>query len=37
MLSWRSPLAQALMGGEAGDIVEMQSPKGEIEILRVEN
>ena len=36
-LSWRSPLAQALMGGETGDIVEMQSPKGEIEILRVEN
>src|SRR6201986_1689456 len=24
-LSWRSPLAQALMGGEAGDIVEMAS------------
>ncbi|HVU21318.1 MAG TPA: GreA/GreB family elongation factor, partial [Rhizomicrobium sp.] len=36
-LSWRSPLAQALMGGEAGDIVEMASPKSEIEILRVEN
>jgi transcription elongation GreA/GreB family factor len=37
MLSWRSPLAQAMMGGEAGDIVEMESPKGEIEIVRVEN
>ncbi|MEI9931558.1 MAG: GreA/GreB family elongation factor [Rhizomicrobium sp.] len=36
-LSWRSPLAQALMGGEAGDIVEMTLPKGEIEIVRVEN
>lgn len=36
-LSWRSPLAQALMGGEEGDVVEMASPKSEIEILKVEN
>jgi transcription elongation GreA/GreB family factor len=36
-LSWRSPLAQALMGGEVGDIAEMTNPKSEIEILRVEN
>jgi transcription elongation GreA/GreB family factor len=36
-LSWRSPLAQALMGGEAGDAVEMAGAKGEIGILRVEN
>lgn len=36
-LSWRSPLAQALMGSEAGDIVEMASPRAEIEILKVEN
>jgi transcription elongation GreA/GreB family factor len=34
-VSWRSPLAQAMMGGEAGDIVEMQDR--EIEILSVEN
>ncbi|HTT98433.1 MAG TPA: GreA/GreB family elongation factor [Rhizomicrobium sp.] len=37
LLSWRSPLAQALMRGEAGDVVEMASPKSEIEIVRVEN
>jgi len=36
-LSWRAPLAQAVMGAEAGDVVEMASPKSEIEILRVEN
>ena len=35
LVSWRSPLAQAMMGGEAGDIVEMQDR--EIEILSVEN
>jgi transcription elongation GreA/GreB family factor len=37
LVSWRAPLAQAMIGGEAGDIVEMPSPKGEIEILAVEN
>jgi transcription elongation GreA/GreB family factor len=34
LLSWRAPLAQAVMGAEAGDIVE--SRLGEIEILAVE-
>ena len=37
LLSWRSPLAQAMMGAEAGDIVEMLAPKGEIAILSVGN
>src|SRR6185312_14701343 len=32
-ISWRSPLAQALIGAEAGDVVEMEKPKGEIEIV----
>jgi len=35
LLSWRAPLAQALMGGEAGDTIEFQDR--EIEILSVEN
>lgn len=35
-ISWRSPLAQALIGARAGDIVEMERPKGEIEVLAVE-
>ncbi len=35
LVSWRSPLAQAMMGGEAGDIVEMLDR--EIGILSVEN
>jgi transcription elongation GreA/GreB family factor len=35
LVSWRSPLAQTMMGGEAGDIVEMQDC--EIEILSVQN
>jgi transcription elongation GreA/GreB family factor len=35
LISWRAPLAQALMGGEAGDVVEFQDR--EIEILSVRN
>jgi transcription elongation GreA/GreB family factor len=34
-ISWRSPLAQAVIGAEPGDIVEMAN--GEIEILSVES
>jgi len=36
-VSFRSPLAQALIGARKGDIVEMARPPGEIEILKVEN
>jgi len=36
-VSFRSPLAQALIGARKGDIVEMERPPGEIEILGVEN
>ena len=35
-ISWRSPLAQALIGARAGDVVEMEKPKAEIEVLTVE-
>ena len=37
ILSWRSPLAQALMGKEAGDGVRFQAPSGmrEVEIVDV--
>jgi len=35
-VSWRSPLAQSLLGARAGDVVEMERPRGEIEILSVE-
>jgi transcription elongation GreA/GreB family factor len=37
LINFRSPLATALIGAESGDVVEMQNPKGEIEILAVEN
>lgn len=39
-ISWRSPLAQALIGARAGDVVEMERTPGrdgaEIEVLAVE-
>ena len=35
-VSFRAPLAQALIGARVGDIVEMEKPPGEIEILAVE-
>ena len=36
-ISWKSPLARALMNKEEGDIVEFMTPKGacEVEILKV--
>jgi transcription elongation GreA/GreB family factor len=37
LVSWRSPLVQAVMGAEAGDEIEMDKPKVEIVIVRVEN
>jgi transcription elongation GreA/GreB family factor len=36
-VSWRSPLAQAVMGAEEGDEIEMEKPKSEIAIVKVEN
>jgi transcription elongation GreA/GreB family factor len=36
LINFRSPLAQALIGAEQGDTVEMQSPSAELTILKVE-
>jgi transcription elongation GreA/GreB family factor len=36
LVNFRSPLAQALIGAEVGDTVEMESPPAELEILNVE-
>ena len=36
LLSFRSPLAAAIMGARAGDVVEAPEPLGEIEIVGVE-
>ena len=36
LINFRSPLAQALMGAEAGETVEMKSPPAELFILKVE-
>jgi transcription elongation GreA/GreB family factor len=35
-VSWRSPLAQVLLGARAGEIVEMEKPRAEIEIVAVD-
>jgi transcription elongation GreA/GreB family factor len=35
-VSWRAPLAQAILGARVGDIVEMEKPAAEIEIVAVE-
>jgi transcription elongation GreA/GreB family factor len=37
LLSWRAPLAQALLGARAGDIVEMEKPPCEIAVVAVGN
>ena len=36
LVNFRSPLAQALIGAEPGDTVEMTSPPAELTILKVE-
>lgn len=36
LVNFRSPLARALIGAEAGDTVEMESPPAELTILKVE-
>jgi transcription elongation factor GreB len=37
-ISWQSPLAKALMGAKAGDVVKFRAPAGEqrLEVLKVE-
>jgi len=37
LVSWRSPLAQAVIGAVEGDEIEMEKPKAGIAIVRVEN
>lgn len=37
LISFRSPLAAAIIGAREGDVIEEREPLGEIEILRVEN
>jgi transcription elongation GreA/GreB family factor len=37
LLNFRSPLAQAIIGAQIGDVIEADEPLGEIEILEVEN
>ena len=37
LVSWRSPLAQAALGAEEGDTIEMEKPKGEIVVVKVQN
>jgi transcription elongation GreA/GreB family factor len=36
LLNFRSPLARAIIGAEAGDVIDAPAPLGEIEILKVE-
>jgi len=36
LVNFRSPLAQALLGAEAGDAVEMTSPPAKLTIIKVE-
>jgi transcription elongation GreA/GreB family factor len=35
LLSWRAPLAQAILGARVGDVVEMEKPPAEISILTI--
>jgi transcription elongation GreA/GreB family factor len=35
-ISWRAPIAAAILGARAGDIVEMERPAAEITIVAVE-
>jgi transcription elongation GreA/GreB family factor len=37
LISFRSPLAAALIGARQGDVIEAQEPLGEIEIVAVRN
>ena len=35
LISFRSPLAQAILGARPGDIIEAPEPLGEIEIIKI--
>ena len=35
LISFRSPMAQAVLGARAGDVIEAAEPLGEIEIVRI--
>jgi transcription elongation GreA/GreB family factor len=35
LVSWRAPLAQAILGARAGDTVEMEKPPAEVTILEI--
>jgi transcription elongation GreA/GreB family factor len=37
LISFRSPVAQAVLGAHAGDVIEARGPLGEIEILSIRN
>src|SRR5450432_1630813 len=37
LISFRSPLAQAILGARPGDIIEAGEPLGEMEVVRLEN
>jgi transcription elongation GreA/GreB family factor len=37
LISFRSPMAQAVLGARAGDVIEAEEPLGEIEILASQN
>jgi transcription elongation GreA/GreB family factor len=37
LISFRSPLAAAILGARAGDVIEEPEPLGEIEVVKVEN
>src|ERR1700744_929613 len=36
LLNFRSPLARAIIGAQAGDVIEARAPLGGVEILKVE-
>jgi transcription elongation GreA/GreB family factor len=35
LISFRSPLAQAILGSEEGDVIEAAEPLGEIEVVKI--
>jgi transcription elongation GreA/GreB family factor len=37
LISFRSPLAAAILGAKAGDMIEANEPLGEIDVVKVEN
>jgi len=37
LISFRSPMAQAILGAHAGDVIEAHGPLGEIEIVSIRN